>query len=91
MVDFKQYIPDDDRAWIMEYYDRLGVKGLIEYYNKIFVRLFDMEPGDELDIVQIVSPDNYDLFIKCVVTCFAELASYGMCEYYLEDGIILKR
>lgn len=91
MVDFKQYIPDDDRSWIIEYYDRIGVQELIDYYDKVFVCLFDMGSGDELNIVEIVSPDNYDLFIKCVSTCFRELASYGMYGYHLEDGIILKR
>ena len=28
--------------------------------------------GDELNIVEIVSPENYDLFIKCVSTLFLE-------------------
>ena len=91
MVDFKQYIPDDDRSWIIEYYDRIGVQELIDYYDKVFVWLFDMSSGDELNIVEVVSPDNYDLFIKCVSTCFRELASYGMCGYHLEGSIILKR
>ncbi|MCB6272053.1 hypothetical protein [Bacteroides cellulosilyticus] len=91
MVDFKQYIPDDDRSWIIEYYDRIGVQELIDYYDKVFVCLFDMGSGDELNIVEIVSPENYDLFIKCVSTCFRELASYGMCGYHLEGSIILKR
>ncbi len=88
--DFKQYIPDDD-SWIREYNDRIGMQELANYYDKVFVFLFDMKSGDELNIVEIVSPDNYDLFIKCVSTCFRELASYGMCGYHLEGSIILKR
>lgn len=91
MVDFQIYIPDDGRAWIKEYFEKVGEQELRDYYNKVFVCLFDMKAGDELNIVDIVSPENYDLFIKCVVTSFSELASYGMCGYHLEDGIILKR
>ena len=33
---------DDDRSWIIEYYDRIGVQELIDYYDKVFVCLFDM-------------------------------------------------
>lgn len=69
----------------------MGEKELREYYNKVFVRLYDMQPLEQLDIAQEVNPDNYDLFVKCVVTCFGELANYGICDYHLEDNLILKR
>lgn len=69
----------------------MGEDELREYYDKVFIRLYDMKPGEQFDITQEVNPDNYDLFVKCVSTCFNELAVYGLCGYHLEDNIILKR
>lgn len=86
MENLTQYIPETNRGWIQEMSDLIGKDFLYEYYNRVFLRMFDMKHRESLYILEEVSPDNYELFIKCVYTCMSELASYGMNDYHLENN-----
>lgn len=85
-----RYLPKDNRCWIEGYAESLGWDYLISYYDKLFVRMLDMQHGNKIDIIKEVHPDNYDLFVKCLVTCICELASFGLYDYSVEDNIVLK-
>lgn len=50
---------------MMAYADKMGHKPFIEYLNKVYVRLSDMNIGDSFMIDKHVSEDTRDLFIKC--------------------------
>lgn len=86
MVNLSQYIPETNRSWIQDMSERLGEDVLFEYYNRVFIRMFNMEHRESLYILHEVLPENYELFIKCVYTCMSELAAYGMNDYHLENN-----
>lgn len=86
MKDLSQYIPETNQCWIKAMSNRVGEEFLFKYYNSVFVRMFDMKHRESLYILKEVSPENYELFIKCVCTCMSELASYGMNDYHLEEN-----
>lgn len=86
MEDLSQYIPDTNRSWIKDMSERLGENVLVEYYNRVFIRMFNMKHQEFLYVLEEVSPENYELFIKCVYTCMNELAGYGMNDYHLENN-----
>lgn len=91
-VDLRQYIPDTNRCWIKEMFNRLGEEVVCNYYNRLFLRMFHMKHGESLYILDEVAPENYELFIKCVCTCMSELASYGLNDYHLEnDATVIYR
>lgn len=86
MENLTQYIPKTNRGWIEEMSSRIGQEYLYEYYNRVFLRMFEMKHRESLYILEEVSPENYELFIKCVYTCMSELATYGMNDYHLENN-----
>lgn len=85
MEDLLQYIPNDN-SWIQEMYDLLGEEKLVEYYDRVFLRMYNMNHRDCIYVLQEVAPENYNLFIKCVCTCISELISYGIYDYYIEEN-----
>lgn len=89
-TELNRFLPKDNNGWISAYAKSLGWDFLTEYYNKLFVRMIQMKHGDKIDILKEVNPDNYDLFVKCLITCISELAGYGIYDYSVEDNIILK-
>lgn len=86
MEDLSQYIPETNRSWIKEMSDRLGEEFIVQYYNRVFVRMVNMKHQESLYVLEEVAPENYELFIKCAYTCISELASYGMSDYHLENN-----
>ena len=86
MEDLRQYIPSDNRSWIQAMYDLLGEEKLIEYYDRVFIRMYSMKHCDYICILQEVAPENYNLFIKCVCACISELISYEIYDYHLEEN-----
>lgn len=72
MLDLTQHLPQDDH-WMDDYAARLGWDTVCHYYNRVFVRLLMMQPGEELHVAEVVKPDNYDLFLKCACTAIREL------------------
>ena len=62
---------------------------LTEYYDKVFIDLYEMLPGES----EKVSPENYGLFMKCVYSCLCEFDLYDICSYYIEEQgtVILRR
>ena len=90
MINVQQYIPEPGSTWIKDYYDKMG-DDLTEYYNKVFLHLYKMKPGDQFDIEKKVDPQNYDLFIKCLILVYQQLHSCGMTDFFLEGSMILRR
>lgn len=88
-----QYFPDNNQDWIRQYADSMGWDKLAAYYNKVWLMLHDMRPGHTFRILEEVSPDNYDLFMKCVYTALCEFDTYGIYSYYIEEQgtVILRR
>ena len=91
MIDVTQYIPEHgNRQWIEDYYNKMGEK-LTDYYNKVFLSLYEMKPGAVIDIEKSVAPHNYDLFIKCFWLAYQHLYRSCVGSYYLEGSLILRR
>ncbi|OKZ08498.1 hypothetical protein [Bacteroides stercorirosoris] len=92
-MDLLQYFPDDCQSWISSYIELMGVERLTEYYNKVLIRLYDMQPGESFRVLEKVSPENYDLFMKCVYSCLCAFDLYGIYSYYIEEQgtVILRR
>lgn len=61
-MDLTHLLPDDARSWIPTYEERMGWERLKEYYDRVFLRLERMRPGEKLVVWQEVVSDNYDLF-----------------------------
>lgn len=49
MLDLTQHLPQDDH-WMDDYAARLGWDTVCHYYNRVFVRLLMMQPGEELHV-----------------------------------------
>lgn len=87
-----QYLPDDNQSWIPRYAESMGMDKLKEYYNKVFLMLESMQPGETFRVTEKVHPDNYDLFMKCVYSCLHEFGEYGIYSYYIEEqGTVILR
>ena len=84
-MNLTSHLPDAARSSIPDYAERLGWEKLKEYYDRIFLQLERMLPGEKLVVWQEVSPDNYDLFLHCAYTAICELQSYGINSYYFDD------
>ncbi len=89
-IDIMQYMPADNQTWMKDFTDKMGWENLCAYYNKLFVRMFDMKPGEKINILEEVRPENYNLFMKCLYTCLSELAGYNLYDYYLENNVLVK-
>ena len=92
-MDLLQYLPDDSRSWIQSYIELVGMDRLTEYYDKVFIELYEMLPGESFRVLEKVSPENYGLFMKCVYSCLCEFDLYDICSYYIEEQgtVILRR
>ena len=88
-MDLTKYIPKDSHSWIPDMKERIGEDSLLKYYNRVFVKMFDMNHQESFSIIEKVDPENYELFIKCAYTCIFELASYGRGDYFLEQEATL--
>ena len=85
MENLTRYIPQNDE-WMKDVSASMGGDKLIEYYNRVFLRLYGMEKGECLYILHEVTPDNYQLFIRVVCTVINELIGYGIYEFSLENN-----
>lgn len=91
MNDLASHLPQDDR-WTDDYAARLGWDALAAYYDRVFLRLLRMPPGEELHVLREVSPGNYDLFLKCACTAIRELHALGLCSWHVEQrGTLITR
>ena len=91
-MDFTLFLPDDARSWIPSYAARIGWDKLREYYNRVFIRLERMCPGERLIVYKEVNPENYDLFLHCAYTAVCELQSMDIQSYYFdEDATVITR
>lgn len=87
----KEYIPED-KTWLNRMADEIGWEHLGEYYNRVFLLLYEMKCGTRFSIVDRVAPDNYPLFMGCLIIAMTELASYGIYDILLEaDATIVHR
>lgn len=87
----KEYIPED-KTWLSRTAGEIGWEHLGEYYNRVFLLLYEMKYGAYFSIVDRVSPDNYALFMGCLICVMTELASYGIYDFTLEeDASIIHR
>ena len=84
-MDLLQYLPDDSRSWIQSYIELVGMERLTEYYDKVFIELYEMLPGESFRVLEKVSPENY--------SCLCEFDLYDICSYYIEEQgtVILRR
>lgn len=91
-VDLFKHIPDNN-DWIQAYAQSMGWDKLTAYYDKVWLMLYEMQPGHTFRVLEEVKPDNYDLFIKCVVAALEEFRSYGIGNYHIEEQgtVILRR
>ena len=87
----KQYIPED-KTWLNRMAEEIGWEHLGEYYNRVFLLLYEMRHGAYFSIVDRVAPVNYPLFMGCLICVMTELASYGTHDFCLEnDATIVRR
>lgn len=87
------HLPDDSQSWIAAYEKQMGMDRLVKYYDKVFIMLYEMQPGESFRITEKVAPANYDLFMKCVYSVLCEFGKYGVGSYYIEEQgtVILRR
>ncbi|MDR0939947.1 MAG: hypothetical protein LBN29_11480 [Mediterranea sp.] len=72
MVDLTPYAPSD-YSWWPDYAERYGEKWLRDYCDRLFVRLLRMERRSCLKVIDMVRPENYDVFVKCLYRTYREL------------------
>ena len=90
-MNLKEYIPED-KTWLNRMAEEIGWEHLGEYYNRVFLLLYEMRHGAFFSIVDRVAPDNYRLSIGCLICVMTELASYGIHDFTLEsDTTIVRR
>lgn len=87
------HLTNDNQSWIPAYEEQMGIGRLAKYYDKVFIMLYEMQPGESFQVTEKVSPENYDLFMKCVYSVLCELSKYGIGSYYIEEQgtVILRR
>lgn len=90
-MNLKEYIPKD-KTWLDSMAEEIGWEHLGEYYNRVFLLLYEMRRGTYFSIVDKVAPDNYRLFMGCLIIVMTELASYGIHDFTLEaEATIIHR
>ena len=90
-MDLRQYIPKD-KTWLNSMAEEIGWEHLGEYYNRVFLLLYEMRHGAFFSIVDRVAPDNDRFFMGCLICVMTELASYGIHDFTLEsDATIVHR
>lgn len=91
MLDLTQHLPQDD-LWMDDYAATMGWEALRGYYNRVFLRLMQMCPGEELHVAREVRPENYDLFLKCACAALRELHSLDIYDWHIEQrGTVILR
>lgn len=91
MLDLTQHLPQDD-LWMDDYAATMGWEALCGYYDRVFLRLMQMCPGEELHVAREVRPENYDLFLKCACTALRELHSLDIYDWHIEQrGTVILR
>lgn len=91
MLDLTQHLPQDD-LWMDDYAATMGWEALRGYYDRVFLRLMQMCPGEELHVAREVRPENYDLFLKCVCAALRELHSLDIYDWHIEQrGTVILR
>lgn len=90
-MNLKEYIPED-KTWLDSMAEEIGWEHLGEYYNRVFLLLYEMRRGAYFSIVDKVAPANYRLFMGCLIIVMTELASYGIHDFTLEaEATIIHR
>lgn len=91
MLDLTQHLPQDD-LWMDDYAATMGWEALCGYYDRVFLRLMQMCPGEELHVAREVRPENYDLFLKCACAALRELRSLEIYDWHIEQrGTVILR
>lgn len=91
MLDLTQHLPQDD-LWMDDYAATMGWEALCGYYDRVFLRLMQMCPGEELHVAREVRPENYDLFLKCACAALRELHSLDIYDWHIEQrGTVILR
>lgn len=91
MLDLTQHLPQDD-LWMDDYAATMGWEALRGYYDRVFLRLMQMCPGEELHVAREVRPENYDLFLKCACAALRELHSLEIYDWHIEQrGTVILR
>lgn len=91
MLDLTPHLPQDD-LWMDDYAATMGWEELCRYYDRVFLRLMQMQPDEELHVAREVRPGNYDLFLKCACAAIRELHGLGMREWQVEQwGTVIRR
>jgi hypothetical protein len=91
MLDLTQHLPQDD-LWMDDYAATMGWEALRGYYDRVFLRLMQMCPGEELHVAREVRPENYDLFLKCACAALRELHSLDIYDWHIEQrGTVILR
>lgn len=91
MLDLTQHLPQDD-LWMDDYAATMGWEALCGYYDRVFLRLMQMCPGEELHMAREVRPENYDLFLKCACAAMRELHSLDIYDWHIElRGTVILR
>lgn len=91
MLDLTQHLPQDD-LWMDDYAATMGWEALRGYYDRVFLRMMQMCPGEELHVAREVRPENYDLFLKCACAALRELQSLDIYDWHIEQrGTVILR
>lgn len=90
MINLTKYIPKN-KDWMKEAFNTMGEEKFGEYYNRIFLRLYDMKKGEWMNIVSEVKPDNYSIFINCLCAVIDEMASYDIMFSLEEQATMVRR
>lgn len=91
MLDLTQHLPQDD-LWMDDYAATMSWEALRGYYDRVFRRLLQMQPGEELHVAREVRPENYDLFLKCACAALRELHSLDIYDWHIEQrGTVILR
>lgn len=90
MKNLTQYIPQD-HSWIKDYQKKMGADELGKYYNRVFLKMYNMKEDERLNIINIVKEENFDVFMKCLCAAIDELATYGINFYLINSDTILVR
>ena len=77
-----------DDSWIKHYSELMGENKLYEYRNLIYSKLYSLEVGQSISVIEWVKPENYDLFIK-IVCCFMSETKGGY--YFYKNYTQIKR
>ena len=61
--------------------EEFGWDALTAYYDRVFLLIWELQPGCQIIITDMVKPDNYEIFVKCASTAIDEINHLG-CPYH---------